>query len=198
MDHAYRYLAGTTNYRLIYDGNTFDFHGYTDADWAECYGPDDIARRSTSGYTFQMCNASVSWSSKLQSTVAKSSTEAEVIASNHAGMEAIWIRKLLKDLRPIITPTKLKDQPISTTTIYADNQPSITISTEPGSHQRTKHYDVAYFWIREKIESCELKLPYKSTYDMTADIFTKSLAKPAHDRHTKTLGLRPYVQNSQL
>src|SRR2546421_6828532 len=59
-------------------------------------------RKSTSGYTWQLAGASVSWSSKLQSTIALSSTEAEVIALNHAGKEGKWMKKLLRSLRPLI------------------------------------------------------------------------------------------------
>ena len=189
MDWHFRYLAGTKDLGLEYDGNVFHFHGFSNADWAQTFGEPQHARKSTSGYTYQLCNASISWSSKLQSTVATSSTEAEVIASNHAGKEGVWLRKLLKDLQLLSNDPILQNKQ-ETTTLYVDNTSSMVISSEPGNQQRTKHYDVAYFWIRERLQRGELVLVYKPTEDMTADIFTKSLPKPAHNRHVHELGLR--------
>jgi hypothetical protein len=190
MDWAYRYLLKTSDYGIVYDGSTFDPHGYTDADYAQCLGGEPIRRRSTSGYTWQICNASVSWSSKLQSTIALSSTEAEVIASNHSAKEGVWLRKLLVNLIPFISPSRSPNIPLQLTTLYTDNTAAIQVSSEPGNQQRTKHYDVAYFWIRERLRNGEFKLVYKATADMTADIFTKSLPRPAHIRHVEGLGLR--------
>ena len=68
--------------------------GYADADWAG----DTDTRRSTSGYTFRIGDATVSWSSKRQASVARSSTEAEYVALSNASQEAIWLRKLLSDV----------------------------------------------------------------------------------------------------
>ncbi len=90
MDWLYRYTGNTASYSVYYDRSLpFKLEGYTDSDYAQYLGDEAIRRKSTSGYTWQMCGASISWSSKLQSTIALSSTEAEVIASNHAAKEGV-------------------------------------------------------------------------------------------------------------
>ena len=188
MQWAFQYINATASYGIVYDGSEpWDFHGYTDSDYAQCLAPPPDRRKSTSGYTWQMCGASVSWSSKLQPTIALSSTEAEVIASNHAGKEGVWLRKLLQDLSSVISTQTEKPR---ITTLFADNQSAMVICNEPGNQQRTKHFDTQWFWIRERIANGELRLVYKSTLEMTADICTKSLPRPTHNRHCKFLGLR--------
>jgi hypothetical protein len=190
MDWAYRHLQSTVALGITYGGSEFNFHGYTDADYAQMLGNDPNCRRkSTSGYTWNMCGGSISWGSKLQSTIATSSTEAEVIASNLAGKEGVWLRKLLKELAKVISPSRSPTEPLTTTALFADNKSAIIISSDPGNQQRTKHYDVDYFWIRERIANNELKLEFVSTVDMTADIFTKSLPAVSHKRYTASLGL---------
>jgi hypothetical protein len=91
--HCLRYLSGTKHWGLEYNAQSEDslsslILGYTDSDWAG----DVDTRRSTSGYVFLMCGAAVSWSSKLQSSPALSSVEAEYMACTRAAQEAIWIR----------------------------------------------------------------------------------------------------------
>jgi hypothetical protein len=91
-----RYIKGTLNYGLKFqaNGNDHELVGYSDANWA---GDVDM-RRSTSGYVFKVANSTISWSSKKQATVAKSTTEAEYVALSQATQEAIWMRKLLSDI----------------------------------------------------------------------------------------------------
>jgi hypothetical protein len=90
--------------------------GYTDADWAG----DAATRRSTSGYIFNLGSGAISWSSKRQPTVALSSCEAEYVGETQAAKEAIWLRRLLKEL------LDLKD-PLATTIIFGDNQGAIQL-----------------------------------------------------------------------
>ena len=110
----------------------------------------------------------------------------------------MWIRKMLLELRPIITPTKDPNTPIATTTMWVDNQAAIAINTKPGNHQRTKHWDVAYFWIREKIRQRKFTLLYKPTLKITADIFTKALSRLLHKAHVKSLGPKPCKADNKL
>ena len=109
-----RYLKGTLNFglRFSFNGKNPEMFGFSDADWAG----DVDTRRSTSGYVFQIGNSTVSWSSKIQATVAKSTTEAEYTALSQATQEAVWLRRLLFDLG------YSTDLP---TSIYEDNQGAI-------------------------------------------------------------------------
>ena len=127
-----RYLKGALNFglRFSFNGKNPEMFGFSDADWAG----DVDTRRSTSGYIFQIGNSAVSWSSKMQATVAKSTTEAEYIALSQATQEAVWLRCLLFDLG------YSTDSP---TSIYEDNQGAIELSKNQKFHNRTKNIDVA-------------------------------------------------------
>ena len=161
-----RYIKGTLIYGLKFVAreNDDDLYGFADANWAG----DVDTRRSISGYVFMVANGVISWSSKKQSTVAKSTTEAEYVALSQATQEAIWLRRLLSDLGC------KADGP---TLINEDNQGAIEIARNPKFHNRTKHIDTTYHFIREKIVSKEIKVEYCSRHDMIADIMTKDFRK---------------------
>lgn len=90
-----RYIHGTMDNGLDYKKNDLFFSGYTDANYAESI--DD--RRSTSGYVFFLGSGPISWGSKKQNTISRSSTEAEYRATSAAVCEAIWLRRILEGLR---------------------------------------------------------------------------------------------------
>ena len=118
-----RYLKGTLKYGLKFTahGEEPELFGYSDADWAG----DVDTRRSTSGYVFQIGSSTVSWSSRKQATVAKSSTEAEYVALSSATQEAVWLCRLMEDLgRQMDAPT----------TIYEDNQGAIELAKNAKYH----------------------------------------------------------------
>ena len=99
--------------------------------------------KATTGYLRFYNEGVLSWNSRLQPTVAKSSTEAEYIALSSAYDEAVWLRQLFTDLGC---------PPSHPTTIFEDNQGSIDCANNPVHHKRTKHINVSYHAIREKIE----------------------------------------------
>ena len=166
-----RYLKGTLNYGLKFSvhGEQAELNGYSDAD----LGGDVDTRRSTSGYVFQFGNGTISWSSRKQRTVAKSSTEAEYVALSLATQEAIWLRCLMKDFG------KQTDAP---TTIYEDNQGAIELAKNAKYHSRTKHIDICHHFVRERVVSNEIRVIYCRTEDMVADIMTKGLPKPTFEK----------------
>jgi hypothetical protein len=161
-----RYVKRTLDYGLTFDGTGGSIlTGYSDADWAG----DLVERRSTSGYTFQFCGGTISWSSKRQSVVARSSTEAEYIAMSQAAAEAVWLRRFLRDLGFAQS---------SPTTIYADNLSAMALSRNPLFHNRTKHIDVQYHYIRECVLNTIIEPVHVSSEEMVADVLTKGLARP--------------------
>ena len=90
--HVMRYLKGTIDFGLYYDGNhDYRLYGYTDADWFGSVSN----RKSTSGGCFCLGSAMISWFSKKQSSIALNTTEAEYIAACFVSCEAIWLRKLM-------------------------------------------------------------------------------------------------------
>ena len=136
--------------------------GYTDADWAG----DASDRRSTSGFMFSLGIAVVVWSNKKQPTMALSSTKVEYRGTTVATYEAIWLRRLLQDLR-IEVPTLIS--------IYCDNINSMQLAKNPLFHSRTKHNEVHYHFVREWVLNGEVELQYIQTNQQIADIFTKPL-----------------------
>ena len=95
VQHILRYVSGTKDRGLLSrTGIVKQLVGYTDAGWAGNIGD----RRSTSGFAFSLGSVAIAWSSKKQSTVALSSTEAEYREAAFATCEAIWLKRLLKDL----------------------------------------------------------------------------------------------------
>ena len=182
--------------------------GFTDSDWAG----DIDSRKSTSGYVFLLYGGAISWKSTKQSVVATSSTEAEYIACSEAAKEALWIRRLHAEIKGTTLPgledryqheTDIQDQiralriTLPPTTIpyqnpqiiLADNQGAIKLSKNPQHHNRTKHIDVRYHFIRKCSQDRLIELAYIPTTEMVADILTKALPRVKHDKHMLGMGM---------
>jgi hypothetical protein len=156
-----RYVAGTASFGIIFKPGDSILEGYADAD----YAGDIDTRRSTTGYVFLLNGGTISWSSRLQATVAVSTAEAEYMSAAAAVKEALWLRKLLSDF----------GKTTSTVTIYGDNQAAIKLLKHPIASLRSKHIDVIYHFARERVARGEVKFEYISTDHMVADIMTKAL-----------------------
>ncbi|RVX11314.1 Retrovirus-related Pol polyprotein from transposon RE2 [Vitis vinifera] len=136
-----RYIKSTPGQGVLYENRGYtQVVGYTDADWAG--SPTD--RRSTSGYCVFIGGNLISWKSKKQDVVARSSAEAEYRAMALATCELIWLRHLLQELR------FGKDEQMK---LICDNQAALHIASNPVFHERTKHIEVDCHFIREKIAS---------------------------------------------
>src|ERR1044072_6265331 len=161
-----RYIKGSPGKELVYTdkGHTYVF-GYADADWAG----DVNDRRSTSGYCVLIGGNLISWKSKKQTVVARSSTEAEYRAMANATCELLWLKHLLQELK------FCEIQPME---LACDNQSALYLSSNPIFHERTKHIEVDCHFIREKILSGIIKTSYVQSNDQLADMFTKSLRGP--------------------
>jgi hypothetical protein len=165
------YLRGTTNFGLRFRktsnaraGLDLDkIIGSSDSDWAQ----DLDDRKSTSGYIFIHSGGAVSWSSKKQPTVARSSAEAELIALDYCAREAKWLRKLEAVLKFKTGPTVLME----------DNEAAIAISDKHARTQRTKHIDVKYFAISDEVKEGLFDIQPVASADNVADAFTKGLGK---------------------
>lgn len=174
--HILRYLSGTMDLSITYHKTGDSVKGFADADWAN----DQNDRKSYSGYAFMLGGSAFSWGSSKQSVVAQSSTEAEYIALSTAAKEAVYLRRLLKEIGCL-------DQ--DKIVLLGDNISAQHIAKNPVHHKRTKHIDIKYHFVREKVESKEIELKYVSTNENVADIFTKGLGKQRHYELIKYLGL---------
>ncbi|KAL0396533.1 UNVERIFIED_CONTAM: Retrovirus-related Pol polyprotein from transposon TNT 1-94 [Sesamum calycinum] len=125
---------------------------------------DHDTRRSTTGYVFILGSEAGSWCSRRQPTVSLSTTEAEYWAAVMAAQENTWLVQLLKELH----------QPIEYgVPLYCDNLSTIRLAKNPVFHARTKHVEVHYHFIREKVLKEEIKLKHVGTESQVADLFTK-------------------------
>ena len=132
----------------------------------------------------------ISWSSKRQSTVALSTTEAEYYALSQAVKEATWLRKLFTDLGLYTTTTKIPIS-IDPVKINADSTEAIKTAENPIESEQTKHFDIHYHFVRQKISDGRIQLNYIPTNENIADGLTKLLAKPAHQLFVNRMRLNP-------
>ena len=110
----------------------------------------------------------MSWASKRQATVAKSTAEAEYVALSYATQEAVWLRQLMKDVgRDVTLPT----------VIYEDNNGAIDLSRNAKYHNRTKHIDINHHFVRERVRSKEIDVVHCPSKDMVADLLTKGIPR---------------------
>lgn len=176
-----RYLRGTVDEGLTYRGGTGEqltIDAYTDATWSE----DSDTRRSTTGYVIKINGCTVSWASKMQKTVSLSSAEAEYMALSATGQEVIWIKKFLSELY-----VNVADMP---TRVWCDNQAAIEIASDDQHHDRTKHIDLRYHWIRDSIKRGDMTIHWISTHDQLADALTKALGPSLFHR------LKPLIMSA--
>ncbi|RVW18941.1 Retrovirus-related Pol polyprotein from transposon RE1 [Vitis vinifera] len=160
-----RYLKNAPGKGILFAKNVDhqSIEVYTDADWAGAV--DD--RRSTSGYFTFVGGNLVTWKSKKQNVVARSSAEAEFRGMTLGLCEALWLRLLLQDLG------YLSRQPIQ---LFCDNKVACNIAHNPVQHDRTKHVEVDRFFIKEKLDDKIVELSKIRSEDQLADILTKAVS----------------------
>lgn len=171
-----RYLKGTMNMGIFYgqDNGTI-VEGYTDSD----YAGDKIDRKSTSGFIFMMGNSPISWSSNKQPIVALLSTEAEYIALASGAKEACWFRSILQEIGRVRVPIALN----------VDNTSAIRLAENAVFHQRSKHLDIKYHFIRDLIQKGHVAVDYIPTEEQRADILTKPLLKTKFQEMRQLAGI---------
>ena len=160
-----RYVRGTAHFGMrILASSTLDLYAFSDADWAGC----PTSRRSTTGFCTFLGGNCISWSAKKQSTVARSSAEAEYRSMASTAAEITWLSFLLRDLG-----IPLSHPPI----LHCDNLSALHMTINPVFHGRTKHIELDYHFVREKVAFGSLETCFVSSTSQLADIFTKPLPK---------------------
>ena len=161
-----RYLKGTTDFGLIYQKKQTTIglvEGYVDSDYAK----DLDERRSITGYLFTGCGCVVSWKSTLQNIVALSTTKVEYVAAAEATKEALWLKGLVSEL----------GMNQKSVTVFCDSQSALCLTKNQGFHERTKHIDVRFHFIRDIAEQGLVNVSKISTKDNPADMLTKPISK---------------------
>ena len=142
-----RYLAGTRDQGLLLaSSSAAELTAYFDSDWASC----PFTRRSTTGFCLLLGKSLISWKSKKQNVVARSSAEAEYRAMAHTACELTWMAALLKDM----------GVQIPTAVLHCDNVAAISIAANPVQHERTKHIELDCHYIRDKVHSGDIITKY--------------------------------------
>jgi hypothetical protein len=163
--YVLRYLKTTSSLGLLFtrhsDVTAPIIEIFSDASW----GNDTETRRSTTGIVLKLNGNVICWKTKKQTTVALSSTEAEYMALSDATGEALWFRSWIQEV------FNLSPQ----TTLYVDNQSAIILAENDTFHQRTKHIDIRYHFVRERVASGDIVVKWVSTVEQQADLLTKQL-----------------------
>ena len=172
-----RYLKGTPGRGLWFRKSGHpNLEGYCDVDWAS--SRDD--RRSTSGYCVFVGSNLVSWRSKKQAVVARSTAEAEYRAIALSLCEMLWLKGLLKELRLLRNETMM---------LHCDNIVAINIANNPVQFDRTKHVEIDRFFIKENLDSGILRLGYVKSRSQLADCFTKCLGPSENELSCNKMGM---------
>jgi hypothetical protein len=179
VKHILRYVKGTLNIGCSYKKLTGEprLLGYSDSDHAG----DIDDRKSTTGVLYYYGDCPVSWTSQKQKIVAQSSCEAEYVAAALGACQGVWLSRLVSELLGGET---------AKFTLKVDNQSAISLCKNPVFHERSKHIDVRYHFVRSCFEQGKLELEHVRTEEQHADILTKSLARFRFQELKEKIGMR--------
>jgi hypothetical protein len=170
-----RYVQGTQTMGIVYGSGSNEISGFADSD----YGGDTDSRRSTTGHVFLLNGAAISWSSRLQPTVAVSTAEAEYMAAASAAKEALWLLKLQSDL----------GSAQYSIVIRGDNQAALTLISNKVVSMKSKHIDIQFHFVRELAARGDVTFQYITTEEQVADVFTKALPEVKFLKFRKMMGI---------
>ncbi|XP_019262826.1 PREDICTED: uncharacterized protein LOC109240615 [Nicotiana attenuata] len=172
-----RYVKGSPGPGLMMSSKTSGkVAAFCDADWASC----SMTRKSVTGYCIKLGDSIVSWKSKKQITVSRSSAEAKYRSMATTVAELVWIHGLLEELGVKV------DLPME---LHCDNKAALQIASNPMYHERTKHIEIDCHFIREKLQQGLIKTSHVSSRNQIADILTKALGKQLHSEMVGKLGM---------
>ena len=186
LNHAMyilRYLAGTRNYALVFDGpRNSRIYAYVDSSHGDDKTEPDRKRRSCEGWFFSLAGAAVKWQSKTQENVSTSSTVSEYMAMSNCSKDCAWFKTMLKEI----------GRPVPFIPLYADSNGAIFNAQNPHTGKGLKHIEIRYHYIHEQVEKGTVKLYRVDTNKNPADMFTKNLGPEKFLHFRSYLGLKFY------
>lgn len=172
-----RFLKGSPgNGVQINKNGSLKLRAYADSDWARC----PVTRKSVSGYCVFLGDSLVTWKSKKQTTLSRSSAEAEYRSMASCTCEIIWLNNLLGDLGV------KRSLPV---VLYCDNSSALQIAGNPVFHEKTKHFEIDVHLVREKVAAGIIKTEKIHTSQQIADVLTKALGSKSHLFLCEQLGM---------
>ena len=155
----------------------FQLHGWCDANWGGC----PLTRRSLTGWLVFLGGSPVSWKTRKQHTVSRSSAEAEYWSMALTTCELTWLKSHLSSLGVS------HSQPMS---LHCDSQSALHISQNPVFHERTKHIEIDCHCVRDESVAGRIHPVFVPSNEQLADIFTKALGRRQYEFLLRKLGIR--------
>ena len=164
---------------MFYKCGSSEFIGYADADFAR-----DIDNRiSTSGYVFLLSRAAINWFSGKQRTISLSTANSEYVALCEPAIEGLFLKQMFNEI----------GVEIGTVVIMQDNQATIAMTRNPVHHKRSKHIDIKNYFVRNELARKNIKLKYRDSKSMIADILTKPLPRDSFQHLSEAIGVMSQV-----
>ena len=177
-----RYLKRTKDFMLTYRrSDSLEIFGYSDSDFT---GRQD-SKRSTSGYVYMLSGGAISWRSAQHTLIASSTTTGEFVACYEASNHGIWLLNFVTGLHVV----KGIERPLK---LYCDNNSAVLYSNNNRSSSKSKHIDIKFLVVKERVQNDQLSIEHIGTNSMIADSLTKGLPPKVFHQHTTNMGVILY------
>ncbi|CAM8951298.1 unnamed protein product [Rhodiola kirilowii] len=184
VQRVLRYLKGAPAQGLFFSANSdLVLHAFCDADWASC----PLTRKSVTGYCITLGSCAVSWKTKKQPVISRSSAESEYRSMVATCCELTWLTRLLADMK-VLTDYSIP--------LLCDNKAAIHIAHNPVFHERTKHVELDCHLVRSHVCSKFIKPIHLPTSDQPADLFTKALSMDQLHYLCSKLGVSNFLHSA--
>ncbi|KAA3476825.1 Retrovirus-related Pol polyprotein from transposon TNT 1-94 [Gossypium australe] len=162
VNRVLRYLIGTFDHGLYFSKGRIELVCYSNVDWASSVED----RLSTTGYVVYLGPNPIAWSSKKQSVVSRSSSEAEYRSLANCVSELLWVKQMIDEIGVSSCPPPV---------IWCHNTSTVSIAANPTHHSRIKHVEIDHHFVREKVLDGTLQVNFVPSSEQVIDVLTKPI-----------------------